>query len=418
MWQGANSRWYARDDKLIVSHPHGALVLAGWPRCLAWRCNESRVWEQFRPTDPILRSVGATASPDFVRRAMCHFVKHAPRDVADSDLERQRAGMMRRQEAAVTFLAPFPPELRAEVARLPERHWPVLALLARCQGAGELYASNPALAFALAASGSLRDRPVARPLRSARSLLRKPRTAILEWLGFPPAPWVGRVLAKIAPRAMTLRNLRYVRTALRHDSVPKAFLHLPRLDLGTLRILTDPELRDLASFTLLAEIDGSTLRSARAAYLLRDAARMHAALHAGRPLPVQRSLAGLERVHDELAARQNREGDQATLALDLPPAPVAGTEAIVPLETPADILDEGRSMNHCVFSYVTDVARGSTYIYRVLAPERATLSLVKHGATWEVGQVSGQRNRQVAASTWAAVVDWLREWAPGAGVQA
>ena len=440
MWQGAESRWYARDDKLIVSHAHGALVLAGWPRCLAWRCDKARVWEQFRPTDPILSTVGATASPGFVQRAMRRFgdfglpeveppregcgllgdavgaaleglralSPRSNRPPSESDLERQRAGMTRRHEAAVTFLALFPPELTAQVSRLPERHWPVLSLIARCPGADELFASNPALAFALASSGSLRERPVARPLRSARALLRKPRTAILEWLGFPPAPWAARVLGKIASRALTVRHLRYLRTALRDASVPKAFLHLPRLDLGTLRVLTDPELRDLASFTLLAEMDGSLLKSMRAAYLLRDAAHMHAALHGGRLLPVQRSLDGLRRVHDELAAHQNRVGNQAMLALDLPPAPVAGTQAIVALATPAEILEEGRAMHHCVFSYVPAVAGGSTYIYRVLEPERATLSLVRHGQTWEVGQVSGHGNRQVAATTWDAIADWLR----------
>ena len=235
----------------------------------------------------------------------------------------------------------------------------------------------------------------------------KPRTAILEWLGFPPAPWVARVLAKIAPRALTTRNLRYVRTALRDGSVSKAFLHLPRLDLGTLRILTDPELRDLASFTLLTEIDGSMLRSASAAYLLRDAARMHAALHDGRRLPVQRSLRGLERVHNELVARQNHEGNQAMLALDLPPAPIAGNEAIVPLVTPGDILDEGRTMHHCVFSYVPAVAQGSTYIYRVLEPERATLSVVKQADRWQLGQLSGPGNAPVGPDTRAAVAGWL-----------
>ena len=405
MWQGAESRWYARDDKLIVSHPYGALVLAGWPRCLAWRCDTSGAWEQFRPADPILRTVGTAASPEFVQRAMRR--SSDAEQLTESEFERQRAGMTRRHEAAVAFHALFPLDLRAQVARLAERHWPVLSLVARCPGADELYASNPALAFALASSGSLRDRPVARPLRSARALLRKPRTAILEWLGFPPAPWVARVLAKIAPRALTTRNLRYVRTALRDGSVSKAFLHLPRLDLGTLRILTDPELRDLASFTLLTEIDGSMLRSASAAYLLRDAARMHAALDDGRRLPVQRSLRGLERVHNELVARQNHEGNQAMLALDLPPAPIAGNEAIVPLVTPGDILDEGRAMHHCVFSYVPAVAQGSTYIYRVLEPERATLSVVKQADRWQLGQLSGPGNAPVGPDTRAAVAGWL-----------
>lgn len=438
MWPDASSRWYARDDKLIVSHPEGALVLAGWPRCLAWRCDKGRGWEPFRPDDPILRVVGAAASPHYVRRAMQRFAEHAAserepprtgrgllgdsigaaleglrafsarneRGPAESKYERQCAGVTRRHEAAVAFLGLFPPDVRARVSRLPERHWPVLSLLARCPGADELYTSNPALAFALASSNSLRARPVARPLRSARALLRKPRTATLEWLGFPPADWVARVLGKVVPGAVSVRTLRYLRAALRAESVPKAFLHLPRLDLGTLRILTDPALHPLATFSLLAEIDTSRFASLRAAYLLGDAARMYAAQHGGRQLPAQRSLAGLRRLHDELVARQNREGEPATLTLRLPPAPVSGTESIVPLTTPAEILEEGRAMHHCVFSYVREVARGSTYIYRVLEPERATVSLVKRGDGWSIGQLCGIANARVAPATAAAVFDW------------
>jgi len=407
MWQGAASRWYARDDKLIVSHPQGALVLAGWPRCLAWRCNKSGAWVHVMPTEPVLRAVTSAASPGFVDRARLHFVELAETEITDADLERQRVGLTLRHEAATTFLSAFPQNLRTQVARLPERHWPVLSLVARCPGADELFASNPALAFALASSGWLRRQPVARPLRSARALLLKPRTALLGWLGFPSANWAARVLGKIVPRALSLRTLHYVRTALCADSVPKAFLHLPRLDSCALRILTDPELRELASFTLLAEIDESRTQSAHAAYLLRDAAEMHAALHGGRRLPVQRSLAALQRVHAELVERQNRDGDRAMLSLDLPTPPVAGTPAIVPLVTPADILDEGRTMHHCVFSYVPAVARGSTYIYRVLEPQRATLSVVRDGDRWQLGQLSGPGNARVEPETWAAVAAWL-----------
>lgn len=439
MWQGANSRWYARDDKLIVSHPHGALVLAGWPRCLAWRCDKGKAWEQFRPTEPILRIVSGAASPDYVNRALRRFAELAGPEVepgrsgsgllgdsigaaieglralstrsgrgpTESDFERQRIGVTRRHEAAVAFLGLFPPVTRVSVARLPERHWPVLSLLTRCPGADELYASNPALALGLACGNSLRARPVARPLRSARALLRKPRTAMLEWLGFPPAPWVARVLGKVVPGAVSVRLLRYLRTALRAESVPKAFLHLPRLDLGTLRILTDPELHPLAAFSLLVEIDRSRMASMRAAYLLRDAAHMYAARHGGRALPAQRSLAGLQRVHDELVERQNREGERAMLQLELPPAPVSGTESIIPLTTPAEILEEGRAMHHCVFRYVPEVARGVTYIYRVLEPERATVSLVRRGQTWSVGQLSGIANARVAGATAAAVHGWV-----------
>ncbi len=439
MWLSDQNRWYTRGDKLVISHARGAVVLAGWPRCQAWRCDQSRTWTQFRPAEPLLRIIATVASPRYVTRAMRRFDEHweprlepqregsgllgeaiggaleglralsqrAGQRPALTDLERQELGLTRRHQAALAFLDGFPTDVRTEVSQLPERHWHVLVLLARCPGAHELFESNPALAFALASSWAFRERPVQRPLRSARALLRKRRTAVAEWLGFPATARAVRVLAKIPIRAVSVRQLRFLRDTLHADAVPKALLHLPRLGQGVLRILTDPELRDLAGYELLAAIDRSALWSTRAAYLLRDAAQMHAALRGGRRLPVQRSLAALRRVHDELADQQNRQACAGTLALELPPAPVLGTNTIVPLTTPAEILEEGQTMHHCVFNYVPSVARGSTYIYRVLEPERATVSLVRHRGGWQLGQLSGCGNAAVDATTRAVVTEWL-----------
>ena len=167
MWLTDKNRWYSRDDKLVISHGGGAVVLAGWPRCQAWRCDQSRTWTQFRPTAPLLRMVAGVASPRYVDRAMRRFDEDWDRQIdppregpgllgdaigaaieglralsdrvarppSETDLERQLQGLTRRHKAAVAFLATFPEDVRAQVAHLPERHWHVLALLARCPGA-------------------------------------------------------------------------------------------------------------------------------------------------------------------------------------------------------------------------------------------------------------------------------------------
>lgn len=434
MWLGDRNRWYSRGDKLVVSHDGGAVVLAGWPRCLAWRRDAGQAWRPFRPAEAVLRVVVSVASPGYVERAMRRFGEHwhpsavlpsaHPALVGDAiggsievlraqseRRERHLHGITRRHEAARTFLATFPGDTVPAVSPLFERDWPVLALLTRCPGAGELFGQNPALAFALASSWAFRERPVQRPLRSARALLRKRRVAVAEWLDFPASPAAVRVLSKLPVRAVTVRQLRYLRETLRADPLPKALLHLPRLDTGVLRVLTDPELCTLASFSLLAEIAQDEPRSTRDAYRLRDAARMHTALRGGRRLPVQRSLARLRAVHDELTEQMNRHTLLDQLDVQLPPPPVRGTDTIVPLTTPGDVLEEGRAMHHCVFSYLADVARGATYMYRVLEPERATVSLVRRGALWEVGQIAGIANAKVQAGTVAAIDGWLSELA-------
>lgn len=184
IFRPGRDRWYTKGDKLVISMATGAFVPSAWPDCRAWRTDRGSPWTQFRPRDPVLRKVRQVARPGYEQRAMAEFVSRWDGEAAPQRLEAHRAGLTRRHQAAVQFFSAFPRAVRGRVAPLPERHWHVLSLLARCPGAAQLLESNPALAFALASSWAFRPRAVARPLRSARSLLSKPRTVIAEWLAF------------------------------------------------------------------------------------------------------------------------------------------------------------------------------------------------------------------------------------------
>ena len=58
-----------------------------------------------------------------------------------------------------------------------------------------------------------------------------------------------------------------------------------------------------------------------------------------------------------------------------PTPPLAGSATIVPITTAVELHGEGVAMEHCVYSLADSVSKGSISIYRVLAPERGTLSL-------------------------------------------
>jgi hypothetical protein len=283
----------------------------------------------------------------------------------------------------------------------------MLALLARCPGADELFESNRALAFALASSWVFRP-PVARPLRSARSLLKKKRTAIARWLDFSDAPSCLRVLSKVLPSACTVARLLHLRESLRANDWPKALSHLPKLNAGVLRIVTDAALRPSAAFSLLEELTESPATAMQTAHLLIDAVRMHAQLHEGRRFSPRHSINGVLQLHDELAREFNGRKHIPDLSAELPPPPLLGTSSIVPLSSPVDLFDEGRAMRHCVASYLRLVLDGSTYVYRVLSPERATLSIVRAGVGWRVGELKGPGNGRISAETRQTVGEWFR----------
>jgi hypothetical protein len=78
------------------------------------------------------------------------------------------------------------------------------------------------------------------------------------------------------------------------------------------------------------------------------------------------------------------------------------------------LLEEGRRQHNCVRSYAGEVAMGRMAIYRVLQPERATLSLAKRAGCWRVDQLKGPCNRPVQPATRRAVLDWFTAESGGA----
>jgi hypothetical protein len=72
------------------------------------------------------------------------------------------------------------------------------------------------------------------------------------------------------------------------------------------------------------------------------------------------------------------------------------------------LVDEGEVMRHCAGTYAACVAKGVVYLYRVLAPERATLCLVRMETGWRIDQLVGMRNQPIGPRCWLAVGAWLR----------
>ena len=98
--------------------------------------------------------------------------------------------------------------------------------------------------------------------------------------------------------------------------------------------------------------------------------------------------------------------------------PIPGNETIVPLTSPAMLAEEGREQQNCVAAYSQCVAHGNQFIYRVLAPERATLQILRTPQGWQIGELSGPRNQPVSRATHIAVEQWIRgdgghkDWTP------
>lgn len=88
--------------------------------------------------------------------------------------------------------------------------------------------------------------------------------------------------------------------------------------------------------------------------------------------------------------------------------------AIVALQTPADLFDEGRVMNHCVGTYAQDVASGRCLIFgvRINGQRVATMEVVgsvARGETPKIVQIEGPGNTKVAPAVAERARTWLFE---------
>jgi hypothetical protein len=119
----------------------------------------------------------------------------------------------------------------------------------------------------------------------------------------------------------------------------------------------------------------------------------------------------LRRVHDELTVEFSRRVPAGLAAFRFPRPPIAGVaNFIFPIRNAADLTEEGRLQSNCVATYAKRVESGEAFIYRVLYPERATLSVVRaEGRTWARGELKAAGNSPVSAATEKFVSNWLTE---------
>lgn len=301
------------------------------------------------------------------------------------------------------------PDLEREfVLRFGSRRWHLLALFARCPGAFELAQSNPALAYALSSNWVFHQPAVFQPMRAARALVKKKQRDILAWLGFPETEQARKILAKIPPEEISLEGLLNLRRILACPTSLKLLSHAPIITRSMLLFLNDPEFRPwltpifiekLSSYRVRRKVWWEQATSTGSETLweiykyLRDFLRMQEQVRAAlRPL---RSISQLKEMHDEAVGVYNAITKAASL-LPFPAPPYPGKKTFIePITCDQNLQDEGLEMAHCVGFYTRAVQLGEVYVYRVLSPVRATLSIRRNSQGWQLDDIRGMSNQKI-----------------------
>ena len=311
------------------------------------------------------------------------------------------------------------------LAPFKSHQWNMIVFLSFHRKFYELIKGNPAIAFLLANRRDFNWRVYRKEIK-LEDLVGTKQTELLKLLGLPGTKNLVQITKKVHPSSISLDLIEVLRRLLEREDSVKKLSHLKRINTGVLALLTSRgEIRRHASPQLLEEISASRPNNhyPLAVKELAESLRWHHELCATRVFPKIKTLDALTAYHEEMAdasARllaqadpQSHRGmsvDQLKKLLRQPfqRPPIPGDTKIRPLRSPAELLNEGQRQHNCVSGYPDRVRSGTCYIYHVIAPEPATLSIVRgSGGTWEIGELFAACNQPVKRETRIAVSDWL-----------
>ena len=320
--------------KLYRFRPGLVVVIRPWPNPQAWAKRDAGNWTAARAKIDLSASSDAHEPASWIGVAeMDCFKELIPQDVIQAVLG----------------------------AHLHDHQWEALQLIARVPGARELMAEIPLLAAALSCSHKLKPRPVQRPLRSARALLRngpgmKTWRRISAWLGFPGSRSFVQTLRRVVIAhdwPWALEQVQRLRSLWAIPAARKRIRHCKQLDQNSIDLVFFAR-----TFGVLDRVHPNLIEGAfnagvttTAPGCLRDVAESWPVVRPGRQLPLLRTVEELEDLREDL--RQEIEARFLVAEVreepsDFPPPPLPPTPQIRPLDSAAALNDESARMMNCL----------------------------------------------------------------------
>lgn len=318
------------------------------------------------------------------------------------------------RKAFEQFRFSMPKPIARILEPFPTNQWPLLVMLSHDESSVELAQNNPVLAFALAQQLKS-DGELIAALKCGQMRQRD----LLEVLSLPSSPRAVNLFRKIAPASVNGDNwhsmIQLIRRELDEDKSP--LYHLPVINSGVIEIMQNPDASRAATQTLLEEVsrDKAEKHRGRIVHIITSTLQMQDELRVQSSARRFRNIERLKQTHAEVTEQYRRRIRQLIDAnnheSDLfrsPPFPGIPGQ-IEPITSAEALVNEGEEQQNCVASYASRVRQGTTFIYRVLQPERATLSIVRPTpfGDWTVGELEGKYNTEVQPETEDLVRNWL-----------
>lgn len=333
-------------------------------------------------------------------------------ELAEHDRERGRLPTPRPGLVGHTrFLQHLHPDAVALSACFRHDSWRLYCALRRAPGLRDIARDNPALAMLIVD----RCEPHGDRHRRVRRLARLRRRDILRRLcGEGSEAWV-RLLGRIPTARITSGLIGTVGSLVQtHPSAVRYLAHLAAIGPAVLQLAA--LCPDLVAPSLLVEVAHADEPVTPANWpndrfgrrlLMRFDDTQRMARQLGINLPRLRSIAGLDAQHDALARRLAAHDERD---VRFAPPPIPDTPSLTALRSSHALRQEAREQHNCLAArgYTEACAAGELYVYRMTAPERASVAIARDKAgRWYLSEICGPHNAPVGDAAERAVRELL-----------
>jgi hypothetical protein len=237
-----------------------------------------------------------------------------------------------------------------------------------------------------------------------RGCLGKKRKEILQWLGWPGEEWCVHLLSKIKMDGVDIEDLLNLRAACHEGMILPRLRHLPIINGGIIRVVTDAELAPLVTDSFLRTlgaigVDWGCLVSP----LLRYAVNKARHLDEECPLFSSMEQAFVYVLEDNAQAVAEIFSMQyETNDLPQPPFTLASGRQparfeLEPVRSINDLYQWAEAQKNCAFFKIDEIFAGRLFLFKVRRPVRGTLSLVLGAdGEWRMGAFEQAANKPVS----------------------
>ncbi len=298
----------------------------------------------------------------------------------------------------------IPEIVRHHIKRYPEMGFTILYHISHYSSAYELFISNPNLLWLLLCSARNDGWKESKVI----SLLNGKRPNILKACGLPDTRAAVKLVNKLDFDEFCIKKFWKIIEALNLPSYVK-FNHHQNLDFSLFKILI--RFPDLIGTPLMHHYDVLTW-TINTEMLLQDieliSRRLNDVEQVKKRLQQCKNTREVEQLHDRLVERLNRQSNDKLPDNNFPEPPIAASKHIIPIRGSRELAIEGQKQHHCVRSYEGSIFKGSYYVYKVIAPERATLGLKLYkNSPPSINQLLLSCNKSVSIETQQLVEQWL-----------